>query len=175
MLFKGFSATFPARSTAGFLLLILFFVGSGSCASGSDQGRAQSRLPSVTLDITRSGLPVARLIAEVADSDTERERGLMFRKDLSDGTGMLFVFPSDQRLAFWMKNTQVPLSIAWIESDGTISEIRDMTPFSLAPVESGRFVRYALEVPQGWFARSGVEAGDRVVIPEAQRVPADSK
>jgi uncharacterized membrane protein (UPF0127 family) len=129
----------------------------------------------VTLGITRGGLPVAKLLAEVADSDTERERGLMFRKDLADGAGMLFVFPSDQRLAFWMKNTQVPLSIAWIDSDGTISRMQDMTPFSLAPVESDRFVRYALEVPQGWFVRSGVQAGDRVVIPEAQRVPAESR
>jgi uncharacterized membrane protein (UPF0127 family) len=154
---------------------MVVFMASASCASGSDQGRAQPKLPSVTLGITRGGLPVTKLLAEVADSDIERERGLMFRKDLADGAGMLFVFPSDQRLAFWMKNTQLPLSIAWIESNGTISEILDMTPFSLASVESSRFVRYALEVPQGWFARSGVQVGDRVVIPETQRVPADSR
>jgi len=171
MLFKVFSARFLFM----FLLYAFLLVGVGSCASGSDQTRAQPRLPSVALGITRDVLPVAKLVAEVADSDTERERGLMFRKGLANGEGMLFVFPSDQRLAFWMKNTQVPLSIAWIEADGTISEIREMTPFSLAPVESLRFVRYALEVPQGWFACAGVRVGDRVVIPEAQRVPADSK
>jgi len=164
-----------ARFPSGFLLLILLGLGTGSCASGSDQKRAQPKLPAVTLGITRGELPVTDLLAEVADSDSERERGLMFRKELADGSGMLFVFASDQRLAFWMKNTQLPLSIAWIESDGTIGGIQDMTPFSLAPVESTRFVRFALEVPQGWFARSGVQVGDRVVIPEAQRVPADSR
>ncbi len=171
MLFKGFPARFPSV----FFLLNIFFMSAGSCASGSDQIRAQPKLPSVPLDITRGGQSFTGLLAEVADSGTERERGLMFRKDLADGEGMLFVFPTDQRLAFWMKNTQLPLSIAWIELDGTIIGIQDMTPFSLAPVESGRFVRYALEVPKGWFARSGVKAGDRVIIPEAQRVPADSR
>ena len=82
---------------------------------------------------------------------------------------MLFVFDSDERLSFWMKNTLIPLSIAYIASDGTIREILDMEPHSLAPVPSQYSVRYALEVPKGWFSRAGVRVGDRVSIPESVR------
>lgn len=109
----------------------------------------------------------ATMTAEIAKTPVEREKGLMFRKSLPDGRGMLFVFESDERLAFWMKNTLVPLSIAYIASDGTIREILDMEPGSLASVPSQHAVRYALEVPQGWFSRAGVRVGDMVGIPES--------
>ncbi len=111
----------------------------------------------------------AEVLAEIARTPEEREKGLMFRKDLPDGKGMLFVFEVDERLAFWMKNTLVPLSIAYISSDGTIREILDMEPRSLAPVPSQFSVRYALEVPRGWFGRAGVRVGDRVVLPDSVR------
>jgi uncharacterized membrane protein (UPF0127 family) len=104
----------------------------------------------------------AQLVAEVAATETERERGLMFRTSLADGTGMLFVFDKDQQLAFWMKNTKIPLSLAYIASDGTIRQIVDLEPESLASVQAERSVRYALEVPRGWFGRAGVRVGDRV-------------
>jgi uncharacterized membrane protein (UPF0127 family) len=107
-----------------------------------------------------------KLSAEIADDDAERSLGLMHRKKIADGEGMLFVFESDRLLSFWMKNTLVPLSIAYIASDGRILELHDMTPLSLAPVESERSARYALEVTQGWFERSGVVVGDRLVLPE---------
>jgi hypothetical protein len=111
----------------------------------------------------------AQVTAEIARTPGERELGLMFRKDLPDGTGMLFVFDADERLSFWMKNTIVPLSIAYISSDGTIREILDMEPQSLAPVPSQYSVRYALEVPRGWFSRAGVRVGDRVILPDSVR------
>lgn len=111
----------------------------------------------------------AEVTAEIARTPRERELGLMFRKNLSDGSGMLFVFDSDERLSFWMKNTLVPLSIAYISSDGTIREILDMEPQSLAPVPSQYSVRYALEVPRGWFSRAGVRVGDRVTLPDSVR------
>ncbi len=94
----------------------------------------------------------------------------MFRKKLDDGQGMLFVFETDDRLSFWMKNTLVPLSIAYIAYDGTIREILDMAPQSLAAVPSQYSVRYALEVPQGWFSRAGVRVGDRVGIPDSVKL-----
>jgi uncharacterized protein len=106
---------------------------------------------------------------EIADTDAERMKGLMFRKAVPEGTGMLFVFEKDEKLSFWMKNTEVPLSIAYITSDGTVSQILDMQPFSLAPVPSERYVRFALEVPQGWFAKVGVKVGDKVEIPQKWR------
>ena len=104
----------------------------------------------------------AQVVAELARTEVELERGLMFRSSLPDGAGMLFIFSKDDRLAFWMKNTELPLSIAYISTDGTIRQISDMEPESLATVQSERSVRYALEVPRGWFDRAGVKVGDKV-------------
>ena len=86
----------------------------------------------------------------------------MERKKIPDGTGMLFVFDRDQILSFWMKNTPHPLSIAYIDSKGKIRNIYDMTPFSLTPIKSTSSVRYALEVPQGWFRDNNINVGDTV-------------
>lgn len=102
--------------------------------------------------------------AEVAQKEEERNYGFMNRKNIPEGTGMLFVFEKDQVLSFWMKNTPHPLSIAYIDRTGKIQNIFDMTPFSLAPVKSTRSVRYALEVPQGWFEKNGIKTGDKVVL-----------
>jgi uncharacterized protein len=115
------------------------------------------RLASVSIQVGP-----ARILAEIAKTEVERERGLMFRTSLAEGEGMLFVFDKDDRLAFWMKNTKLPLSIAYVASDGTIRQISDMEPFSLATLQSERSVRYALEAPQGWFGRAGVRVGDKV-------------
>jgi uncharacterized protein len=104
----------------------------------------------------------ARVVAEVARTETERERGLMFRTALEDGKGMLFVFDKDDRLAFWMKNTRIPLSLAYIASDGTIRQIVDLVPESLEAIQSERSVRFALETPRGWFDRAGIRVGDLV-------------
>jgi uncharacterized membrane protein (UPF0127 family) len=88
----------------------------------------------------------------------------MNRKTLAEGRGMLFIFDRDQSLSFWMKNTLIPLSIAFISKDGRILEIRDMRPLDETPVRSSRSARYALEVPQGWFGRAGIKAGDTVML-----------
>ena len=84
----------------------------------------------------------------------------MERKNIPDGTGMLFVFEHDQILSFWMKNTPTPLSIAFITKDGKIKDIFDMQPYSITPVSSTSHVKYALEVPQGWFAKNNIKVGD---------------
>ena len=110
-----------------------------------------------------------KLRVEIADEQEERDTGLMFRKRLAENQGMLFVYEKESRLSFWMKDTVLPLSIAFIASDGTIREIRDMYPLSLKPVRSSRNVRYALEVNQGWFTERGITAGDRVRLPASQK------
>ena len=102
---------------------------------------------------------------EVARTDAEREKGLMFRRQLGEREGMLFVFPADELLAFWMKNTHVPLSIAFLSSDGRVLQVEDMQPLSEKTVRSRRYSRYALEVPQGTFRRLGVEEGDLLQFP----------
>ncbi|MGP1454624.1 MAG: DUF192 domain-containing protein [Treponema sp.] len=97
---------------------------------------------------------------EVAITAMQQQRGFMGRKHIPEGTGMLFVYGQDSKLQFWMKNTPHPLSIAFIDSQGRIREIKDMAPYSLAIVPSTYAVRYALEVPQGYFERSQIVVGD---------------
>ena len=125
---------------------------------------SSQKLPVMDLPIERDGLRITVVKAEIASTPEERSRGLMFRKKLPDGDGMLFIFERDEVLSFWMKNTLIPLSIAFISSDGRITEIRDMYPHNETPVVSSRSVRYALEVPQGWFSKAGVQIGDRIVL-----------
>ena len=105
-----------------------------------------------------------RLEAEVADDPDEKTIGLMGRKELAEGQGMLFVFSRPQPMGFWMKDTLIPLSIAYLNAEGFIREIHDMQPLEENAIPSvfGDLV-YALEVPQGWFAKNGIMAGDKVI------------
>jgi len=104
----------------------------------------------------------ATVTAEVADSRLERSIGLMHRSSLEPGSGMLFVYPRARPLSFWMRNTVVPLSIAFIDARGTIVRISDMKPRDERHVPSDWPSLYALEVPQGWFGSVGVTVGDKV-------------
>jgi len=105
------------------------------------------------------------LWVEVADDPYERSRGLMFRDTLPENRGMLFVFPYPQRLSFWMKNTRIPLSIAYIDDRWVIREMYDLEPYDERAVVSKHPAMYALEVPKGWFERHGVRVGDTVRFP----------
>ena len=118
---------------------------------------------SIPLSIVRQGTEQGvQLSVETAVTAAEQQRGYMHRKEIPDGTGMVFIYKSDAQLNFWMKDTPNPLSIAFIDSAGRIREIYDMQPFSLAVISSTHSVRYALEVPQGFFTRAGIAAGDRL-------------
>lgn len=136
-----------------------FIVTAGLSCTGSS-------LQTQKLKIISSDGSEHYITAELALTPDEQSRGYMFRKKINDGRGMLFVFEYDKQASFWMKNTIVPLSIAYIDSRGKIRDIFDMTPQSLAPVRSSVSVRYALEVPAGWFERSKISVGDTVVIPD---------
>ncbi len=111
----------------------------------------------------------AMFTVEVAQTDAQRERGLMHRRTLGSREGMLFVFEADQRLAFWMKDTRMPLSIAFLSSEGRILQIEDMEPLSQKAIRSRLSARYALELPRGAFAEVGAAEGDTVVLPEGLR------
>lgn len=100
--------------------------------------------------------------AEIAVTDEEQAEGFMHRKNIPEGTGMLFLFNKDRIARFWMKDTPSALSIAYIDYKGVIRDILDMTPLSEAEVISSVSVRYALEVPQGWFEQQGINTGDTV-------------
>ena len=102
------------------------------------------------------------ITVETADTQATQEKGLMGRESLDEDRGMLFVYDLDSRKSFWMKNTKIPLSIAYIAADGTIREIYDMEPLSTRTVDSRYSVRYALEVNLGAFQRHGIKTGDKV-------------
>jgi uncharacterized protein len=102
------------------------------------------------------------LTVEIAATPDTMARGLMYREHLPDDHGMLFIWPADQIVAMWMKNTLIPLSVAFIGSDFHVLNIADMEPHSRQVHPSHGPARYALELNQGWFARYGVEAGSRI-------------
>lgn len=116
------------------------------------------------ITITRSDSSTITCNCELAIKAEERNFGFMKRKNIPDGTGMLFVFENEQILSFWMKDTPHPLSIAFIDSRGKIRNIYDMKPFSLASIQSTVSCRYALEVPQGWFAKNNILPGDTISL-----------
>jgi uncharacterized protein len=115
-----------------------------------------------TLPATTLLLGEQRLRAEVADDPDERAQGLMFRESLGSDRGMLFVYPDVRARSFWMENTTVPLSIAFIDDHGVIFRIRDMAPLDRDHTASGLPARYALEVNKGWFAEHGITEGAQV-------------
>ncbi len=147
------------------VLLALVLLFGASCSGKSGQigaiDKPNPKLPTTTIRVGNISLEV-----EIASTEEQRNRGMMFRKSLEEGKGMLFVFESDQKMAFWMKITSIPLSLAYLGSDGTIFQIIDLAPFSEDPQLSQRSVRYAVEVPQGWFAKVGIGTGDRFDIPK---------
>jgi len=113
-----------------------------------------------------AGDGVVEVRVEVVSTPEALAHGLMYRSELADGHGMLFVFPEESDHRFWMKNTLIPLDMIFIGADGTIVGIhRDATPLSTAPVGVGRPSRYVLEVPGGWTGRTGVAPGQRVELP----------
>lgn len=106
---------------------------------------------------------------ELADNPIKREEGYMNRKSIPENDGMLFVYKSEQEVSFWMKNTLIPLSIAFIKTDGTIVKIADMeveepkaSSQEYKSYLSGEAVQYVLEVNKGWFAKNGISPGDKV-------------
>jgi hypothetical protein len=104
------------------------------------------------------------LNAEIADTAELRETGLMNRKYLPVNNGMLFVFESERVLNFWMKNTHVPLSIAFADTNGIIIQISDMKPLDLSLTSSKLPARYALEVNQGWFKHNNIARGCKILL-----------
>jgi uncharacterized membrane protein (UPF0127 family) len=113
-----------------------------------------------TIPVTAKGV---HLVAEVAAVPEARSCGLSHRSELPQNHGMLFVFQNTKQVSFWMKDTHIPLSIAFIDDHGQIVDIQKMDPIpSTQTYNSPLPVRYALEVNQGWFEKNGIGLGDRV-------------
>lgn len=156
-----------------------------SCVSAidSDWSRDRKKVPSVNEKNTggadRLGKPLDEmwrivfrnskgqdvvLDCEVARSDKDKERGLMFRKSLPKNRGMIFVYKKPEEMNFWMQNTIIPLSIAYIHERLFVSSLHDMKPFSLDIVGSETAVLYAIEANQGWFKSNAILSGNRLTI-----------
>jgi hypothetical protein len=141
------------RSIYVILAVVLLSVSSVlSCSSGLDE----------RIEVLIGGQSFR---VEVARNPEQKQQGLMNRKSLGDREGMIFVYETDQHLAFWMKNTTIPLTLAFLSKDGEIMQIEQLKPLSLKSVVSERAVRYALELPAGVLEELGVQAGDRIQLP----------
>ena len=161
----------PAPLTRRLLVLIVTLVVVGGALlviaarpllSGAGGGRADTPADAPVVVFPAAD---AFAIVEIARTGPERQRGLMDRASLAEGAGMLFVFPTTVSSPFWMRNTRVPLSIAFIDEASVIVDIQDMEPLDETLHYPAAPYRYALEVPQGWFARAGVVIGQRVELP----------
>ncbi|MDN5835832.1 MAG: DUF192 domain-containing protein [Nitrosospira sp.] len=124
-----------------------------------------------------AGMPVSQLkisghtvFAEVAHTQVARTQGLMFRQSMKENNGMLFVFPETGRHSMWMVNTDLPLSVAFLDKKGVILNIADMVPNTKTLHSSAGAAKYALEMNLGWFAARNLKAGERVV--GLEKVPA---
>lgn len=121
------------------------------------------KLPTATLEVGGT-----KLTAELATTFAQRQQGLMHRDSLGTDAGMLFVYPDEDIRHFWMKDTRIPLSIAFANRRGEIVRIEDMEPFDTSQVSSMVPATYALEMTQGWFADHGIERGSKIT-----GIPAD--
>jgi uncharacterized membrane protein (UPF0127 family) len=162
----------------GLVLLLLAGCGGGSSepsartASGSEASsgcpiapakKTASDLRTVVID--SSGCGKVEVWVEIADNFIGRYIGLRNRESLPENHGMLFVYTEEDRLSFTMNDTLIPLSIAFLDSEGRIVDIQDMKPLTDGPYLSAQPAQYALEVNQGFFEEHGVEVGDRAELP----------
>ncbi len=129
---------------------------------------AAPRLKTGTLTITNSRGEQVAMTVEIADTPDTRQLGLMFRPSMPADAGMLFDFGEDTNGGFWMQNTILPLSIAFIAADGKIVDIKDMQPLDTTTVNSSGPYRYALEANQGFFRAHSIAPGDQVTLPGTQ-------
>ena len=139
------------------LLVRLFVLVLALPAMAWSQDTPQLHLPRITLS---AGMHLIN--AQLATTPEQRSIGLMFRKEMPTSEGMLFVFEQPSSQCFWMKNTLLPLTAAFVADDGTIVNLADMKPQTLQSHCSAKPVRYVLEMNQGWFAKRGIKAGSKL-------------
>ena len=144
----------PSRSL---LCLAVFALLSFGNAKAQNQGEPQLDLPRAKLSAGMHQITV-----QVAQTTAQRTIGLMFRKEMPPVEGMIFIFDQPAMQCFWMKNTFLPLTAAFVADDGEIVNLTDMKPHSEAPHCSTKPVRYVLEMNQGWFAKKGIKPGTKL-------------
>ena len=128
--------------------------------------RSNENLEKTNLTIINERGEEIKITVEIADSNTERSEGLSNRDELEEDRGMLFVYDRDVDYGFWMKDTYIPLSIAFIDKDGKIIDVQKMEPETTDSHKPDSLYRYALEVNQGFFEDNDIVVGNTVLIPE---------
>lgn len=169
--FRRNVSTRPARPRAVILVYAVAIFALSACGGGDAAKPTDSSLPT-----GQDSAPLTRLtfvnkegseidlLVETADSPEERSVGLMHRESMPEDQGMLFIFEQEGEHTFYMRNTLIPLSIAFIEGEGAIMEIEDMEPLDETLHSPDEDYLYAIEANQGWFARNGIAAGSEVRI-----------
>jgi len=132
-------------------LVLLLLCGLGQAQA---QGTPQTDLPREVLSIQNQSIEV-----QLASTPEQRQIGLMYRENMPENQGMLFIYPDDAQRCFWMRNTPLPLTAAFIDKAGVIVKFADMSPLSEQSHCSGQAVRYVLEMQQGWFKKRGIDTG----------------
>lgn len=165
--------TAPLRLTARLAAACLVAASFGPVALAADAPSAAAKAPQGQPILRRTPLTLGIHVvqAEVASSFSTRAQGLMFRRAMAPNHGMLFVFPLVEQQCMWMRNTLLPLSVAFLDEKGTILNVEDMQPQTENSHCSSGPARYALEMNQGWFAGKGIKPGVRVGGLEAAGPP----
>ena len=145
------------------LLPLLFLAFIARDCAGDDLPKATTS-DRTTVTVSANGVS-AKVTVEIAATDAPRRQGLMLRQTMDEDAGMLFLFPADSTTGFWMRNTYLPLDIAYIDAAGTVLEVRQGTPLDETSLTPKGPYRYTLEVNQGWFARHGFGPGATVTLP----------
>ena len=138
----------------------------GTTTQPASTAGSESRLPTTRMAIGKESFNL-----EIAYRPEDQETGLMHRKSMSADHGMIFVFPAERNLTFWMKNTLIPLDIIYADRGGRVVSVKNMKPLDETGVPSDGPVMYAIELNAGAAARVGVKAGDQLAIPDDLRVP----
>lgn len=160
------------RILAVSLLVTLLAQGCGKETPAPASASNEPPLPAAAqprLRTMRLWLGSEELVAELALTDAQRQAGMMFRTNMAENEGMLFVFPVPHQTAFWMKNTSVPLSVAYIDPFGVIQEIHELEPHNTnSVVAASDQIQYVLETTKGWFQRHNIGTG---TVVRAERGP----
>jgi uncharacterized protein len=140
-----------------FSLLALLACVAASATSALAQDEPQMKLQRIKIS---AGMH--QIDTQLAQTPEQRQIGLMWRKEMPQHEGMLFIFEQPSQQCFWMKNTLLPLTAAFVADDGTIVNLEDMKPQTTEPHCSAKPVRYVLEMNKGWFAKKGIKAGSKL-------------
>ncbi len=152
----------PGAVAGGVVLAVVVLVVAGCNGNGRPvEKNDPSHADTITFEMGGRAVTL-----ELALTPYDRARGLMYREELDEDGGMLFVYPDTRPLSFWMKNSWIPLSIAFVRDDGTIINIHEMRPMlESVNYKSDKPCRYAIEMNKGWFEKHGLGAGDQITLP----------